>query len=166
MLIRNIKLSVKIPACPLDIAIARLTSKKVEFKIFGNFLTFKKRYSFVIFRPSTDNTSHVNVTRVPKFGHAIVKSLTTLSKLLNCSILNHSVDNIIATEDLKKKLNLKLLAEINAERVIYNSERFPGLFMRFEHGTCILYHSGKVVIVGCKTVSRVKKIKAWLTANI
>lgn len=166
MLIRNIKLSVKIPACPLDIAITQLINKKVAFKFFGNFITFTKKFSFVIFRPSADDTSHVNVTRVPKFGRPIVKSLTTLSKLLNCKILEHSVDNIIATEDLNKTLNLKSLAEKNDGHVIYNSERFPGLFMKFKHGTCILYHSGKIVIVGCRTVRGVKKIKAWLTANI
>jgi TATA-box binding protein (TBP) (component of TFIID and TFIIIB) len=44
----------------------------------------------------------------------------------------------------------------------YNNEKFPGLFVKFKEGTAILFHSGKVVLVGCKNEENLK----CLTTNI
>ncbi len=166
MFVRNIKLSVKIECCPLDIAIKRLTKKKVHFSCFGNFITFKKKFSFVLFRPSANSQTHVNVTKVPNLEAPVQECMNVLLKLLKKKIITYKVDNIIATTDLKKKLNLVLISQKNIGNILYNSERFPGLFIKFGEGTSIVYHSGKVVIVGCKTVRRLKTIEEWLTANI
>lgn len=166
MLVRNIKLSVKVHACPLDIVTRRLERKKIRFRHFGNFISFTKKFSFVVFKPSSNGMSHVNITKVPKLGSPVKKSLRIISRLLKKKIVSHRIDNIIATSDLKKKLSLSKIAQNNSIKVLYNNERFPGLFIKFGEGTTILYHSGKVVIVGCKTVERIKKINEWLTANI
>lgn len=166
MLVRNIKLSVKINMCPLDIVILRLQKKKIPFRNFGNFISFTKKFSFVIFRPSANHMTHVNITKVPSLGKPVQKCLKNLSRLLRREIIQFQVDNIIATTDLYKKISLHKISQMRNVNILYNSERFPGLFLKFGEGTTILYHSGKVVIVGCKTVKRIKKIKEWLTANI
>ena len=165
MQIRNIKLSVKLDKCPLDIAIEKLTAKKVSYKNHGNFISFTHIFSFVLFKPSKNGQTHVNVTKVPQFKKHIKKSLLVIEKLMCRKVINFTVDNIIATTDLEKKVNLE---EITKQRknIVYNSERFPGLFIKFTQGTSIVYHSGKIVIVGCKTVHRLKKIEKWLHAHI
>jgi len=166
MLVRNIKLSVKVKRCSLDIVVKRLQRKKIAFKNFGNFITFNNDFSYVIFRPSSNGLTHINITKVPKLGSPINKSLSNLSRLLKRAIVSYKVDNIIATSDLRKKISLHEIAKKKNIDVLYNSERFPGLFLKFNEGTTILYHSGKVVIVGCKTVRRIRRIKKWLSANI
>ena len=162
---RNVKLSAKIPLTPLDIAIRRLEDKDVKLKKFDNFISFKKNFSFVLFRPSQDNSSHVNITKVSNTGDSLQESLEELKLLLNTTITRFQVDNIIATLDLKRNLNL---AEISAQTgisVLYNSECFPGLFIKCSGGTAILYHSGKVVIVGCNNLFRLEIIRLWLVSN-
>ena len=75
------------------------------------------------------------------------------------TLLNFKVDNIIATDDFHQHLNLKEIAQRKIfEKVKYNSEQFPGLFIKFNTGTVILFHSGKIVIVGCKTQQEVWKL--------
>ncbi len=53
---------------------------------------------------------------------------------------------------MKRNLNLSDISKTcNFKNLKYNNEKFPGLFVKFETGTVILFHSGKLVIVGCKT---------------
>jgi len=166
MLIRNVKLSVKIESCPLDIVSQLLTKKNLAYKNFGNFLSFTRRYSYVLFKTSSNGLTHVNITKVPGLGRPIRRSLKILRKVLRKKIVSFKIDNIIATSDLKKKISLKKIALRKDLKVIYNNERFPGLFIKFDEGTSILYHSGKVVLVGCKTVHKLTTIEEWLNANI
>lgn len=166
MLVRNIKLSVKLMQCSLDNVSKRLQRKKISFKNFGNFITFCSEFSYVVFRPSHNGLTHVNITKVPSLGDPIKECLNNLSRILRRRIVSYKVDNIIATSDLCKRISLHEVAKKKDIDVLYNSERFPGLFLKFGEGTTILYHSGKVVIVGCKTVKRIRKIKKWLSVNI
>ena len=53
----------------------------------------------------------------------------------------------------------------------YNNERFPGLFVKFERnlkkvGTAIVFHSGKIVIVGCKGLDELKCLSQAVSALI
>ena len=166
MFIRNVKLSVKIESCPLDIVSLLLTKKSLPYKNFGNFISFTKRYSYVLFKTSSNGLTHVNITKVPCLGRPIRRCLRILSKVLRKKVISFDIDNIIATSDLKKKISLKKIALRNDLNVIYNNERFPGLFIKFCEGTSILYHSGKVVLVGCKTVREIATIEKWLSVNI
>ena len=73
------------------------------------------------------------------------------------------VDNIIATLNIQKPIDLVSVCEKKLfESIKYNNEKFPGLFVKFKEGTAILFHSGKIVLVGCKT----KKDLKCLTLNI
>jgi hypothetical protein len=165
MKIRNVKLSAKLKSCPLDIAINKLKTKKINFREFGNFISFTYVYSFVVFKPSKNGETHANITKVPRLKGHVKKCLSVLKKLLRTDIISFTVDNIIATTDLEKKVCLEKISR-ERKNVVYNNERFPGLFIKFRYGTSIVYHSGKIVIVGCKTVRRLIKIKKWLHAHI
>ena len=72
--------------------------------------------------------------------------------------LTYTVQNIVAKSSLKSslnsnlELNLKKLSEklINVE---YNSNRFPGLFLRLSNPKCviIIFRNGKLILTGIKS---------------
>ena len=64
-----------------------------------------------------------------------------------------TVQNMVATIDLKAKLNLMTLAiSFGMENVEYNPEQFPGLVYRMDDPkvVALLFSSGKVVCTGAK----------------
>jgi transcription initiation factor TFIID TATA-box-binding protein len=59
--------------------------------------------------------------------------------------------NAVATIDIKKKLDLINVAE-EVSNSIYEPDQFPGLIYKALGGsTCLIFASGKVVIVGTKS---------------
>ncbi|MFX0002293.1 MAG: TATA-box-binding protein [Candidatus Hodarchaeota archaeon] len=68
--------------------------------------------------------------------------------------LTYTVQNIVVKTSLNLEINVdlnKISAELkNAE---YNSERFPGLFVRLRHPKCviIIFKSGKLILTGLKS---------------
>ena len=44
----------------------------------------------------------------------------------------------------------------------YNPERFPGLFLRGEYGKVLLFKSGKMVFVGCKTNDQIEQLNEYM----
>lgn len=66
------------------------------------------------------------------------------------------VQNIVATSDLKKDLNLNTIAiSLGLEKVEYEPEQFPGLVYRVEKPKVVmlLFGSGKIVCTGAKQIS-------------
>ncbi len=66
------------------------------------------------------------------------------------------VQNIVATSDLKKDLNLNTIAiSLGLEKVEYEPEQFPGLVYRVEKPKVVmlLFGSGKIVCTGAKEIS-------------
>jgi transcription initiation factor TFIID TATA-box-binding protein len=65
-----------------------------------------------------------------------------------------TVQNMVATVDLKAKLNLTTIAlSLGMENVEYEPEQFPGLVYRIDDPkvVALLFSSGKVVCTGAKT---------------
>ncbi len=65
-----------------------------------------------------------------------------------------TVQNMVATADLKAKLNLTTIAlSLGMENVEYEPEQFPGLVYRIDDPkvVALLFTSGKVVCTGAKT---------------
>ena len=52
------------------------------------------------------------------------------------------------------------------ENIKYNNEKFPGVFLKFKIGTVILFHSGKLVIVGCKNIENIECLISKICAHI
>ena len=77
------------------------------------------------------------------------------------SILSTNVDNICATRRTHTKINLNNLFQkltyfqSDEYRVNYNSQKFPGLFVKFFgtpiKGTLIIFKSGNINYVGIKS---------------
>lgn len=164
--VRNIKISVKIKHQPLDNVISKLKKKNINVKSYSNFISFQHKFTYVLFKSGQKLTNHINITQIANVPK-IKKSISHLSKLLKCHILSVKIDNIIATTDTYRKINLrKLLKDQNFEIKKYNNEIFPGLFAKFKKGTAIIFHSGKVVIVGCKKLKHIKWIIQQITPHI
>jgi transcription initiation factor TFIID TATA-box-binding protein len=80
------------------------------------------------------------------------------------------VQNIVATTDLKKVLNLNTIAiSLGLENVEYEPEQFPGLVYRIDDPkiVALLFGSGKIVCTGAKKKEdltlAVQKIQTELT---
>jgi len=166
-LVRNIKVSVKVKALILNNALNSLSEQNVNINNFGNFVSFKfNNFTYVLFKRGKRKDSHVNITQIPNFWF-INKAIDSLIRLLNCEVRYYTVDNIIATTDLKRSVSFRhLIDRRKFKRIKYNSEVFPGLFIKFKKGTVIVFHTGKLVIVGCKSVDNIKWINTRVRALI
>lgn len=78
------------------------------------------------------------------------------------------IQNIVASADIGRKLNLDLIALSGGYSVIYEPEIFPGCIYRDEEHKVVLllFRSGKVVCTGAKSIDHVKsvlrKLYDWL----
>lgn len=150
--ISNIKLSFKISLSPLDIVEETLQKSLITYKKYHNYIVFKvSKFHCVLFKENIKNDSnHLNVTKINFFSEiSVIRS--QIESLFSCSIKSEHIDNIMATSQYKQVLDLNFLARNSLCNIAkYNPETFPGLFIKFKEGTMILFHSGKIVIVGCK----------------
>ena len=151
--VRNVKISLKIKGCSLDIARKSLTIKNIQYKTAPNFISFSlNNYTYIYFKEPMNNkfVNHINVTKIPSVDK-INDAINNLKSICPVQIVSQSVDNIIATGNLASPINIKEV--INQKCFVhtkYNPEQFPGIFVKFNSGTIILFHSGKIVLVGFK----------------
>ena len=165
--VANVKVSVKIPAIALDIVYNIAKEKNIPTNSQNNFIVLKAKYTFIIFKKGRNSTeNHINITKIPNIS-LISKAIKEIEDILNCKHYNLRVDNIIASSNLHKTLDLVEIVRIKKfEKIKYNNQKFPGLFVTFEKGTTIIFHSGKIVIVGCKKISDIKCILKNIFVNI
>lgn len=114
--------------------------------------------------------------RMRAFIHAIART----EKGISTTELNIPVENIVASSGVPYKINLDLIVEesIHMEdselswRTLYNPELFPGLTHNItidenKNIKIIVFSSGKVNIVGCKTKQQLEKsanfLDNWIT---
>ena len=165
--IGNVKVSVKTCSLPLHIVSEKLKTFQIPFKEHNNFLVAKSNYTFIIFKAKLNcNTNHINITKIPCLSK-IVDAVDEIEKLLNCKTSQLTIDNISATS--KYPLQLDLVQIVNQNKfpqIKYNNQAFPGLFLKFQSGTAILFHSGKINIVGCKREKDLEWILKEIFANI
>ncbi|MEN3052172.1 MAG: TATA-box-binding protein, partial [Candidatus Methanosuratincola petrocarbonis] len=84
--------------------------------------------------------------------HIAVKKLIEKPKI--------TIQNIVATYDLKTELNLNEVAShLGYENVEYEPEQFPGLVYRLDSPRLVvlLFGSGKIVCTGAKDVEGIRK---------
>lgn len=165
--VRNIKISLKIGLLPLNNAINILTVKNIQWKDHFNFISFRTGgFTFVLFKPSKTGYSHLNITKIKRFED-ISRPIDILKDIFKCCIFNSKVDNIVATDNLQKIVDLKEVTKNKIfENIKHNPEQFPGLFIKFSVGTAILFHSGKFVVVGCRNIADVQWISDTIYAAI
>jgi len=80
---------------------------------------------------------------------------------------NVTIDNIVATYNLGRKINLNLISERNFN-IDYQPETFPGLIYRSKNpkGTVLLFSSGKIVCTGFKEIENMLEVIDLLEKKI
>ena len=147
--ISNVKVSIKTSPISLN----NVLEINLPLKSYKNYVVIKSKYTYSIFKTNSHLENHINITKIPNLKE-VLNSIEHLKKYF---------DNIIATLNIQKPIDLVSVCEKKLfESIKYNNEKFPGLFVKFKEGTAILFHSGKIVLVGCKT----KKDLKCLTLNI
>lgn len=146
--ITNIKISVKTSFICLNTVVGKINDK--NFKRYNNFVVLRDNYTYVIFKSSNGDSNHVNITKIKTFGE-ITLAVEHLLKLFSLIEIKRQVDNITVSTSLNRKINLNLLPIFkDCISVSYNSEKFPGAFIKFDIGTIILFHTGKCIFIGIK----------------
>ena len=154
--ITNIKVSLKTQRICLDTVQRTLTEKKIIHKNHGNFLVVRKKFTYIIFKEGKRNNNHVNITKIQNFNDVIcaqeeLKDICSYIVIIENTL---KVDNITASLDIEKTINLVSTATTltSISKISYNTEKFPGLFAKFSIGTIILFHTGKCILIGAKTI--------------
>jgi TATA-box binding protein (TBP) (component of TFIID and TFIIIB) len=159
--VKNIKISLKITKIPLNSVISQFEDENLPYKIKNNYIILRKVFVYILFKPKNSEISHINITGIPNV-ESISNSIDILTKIILKSLiitpLDYKIDNLTAVYDYKKKIDqFKILNNsINNYLVRFNKEKFPGLFIKVELGTFIIFHTGKVNLVGCQNISHLQ----------
>lgn len=170
--ITNVKVSIKIEEVCLDSAAKKLEKQNIKFTKYPNYLVIQDIFTYIIFKPSYKKknfVSHVNITKIPTICE-IEKAKKHLSTLLNCNILSKPVviDNITVSVNVEKNFTPENISKIFTDtcKITFNKETFPGIFLKFDRGTAIIFHTGKCIIIGCKNIFDVDLISNFLTLKL
>lgn len=160
--ISNIKISFKLNNICLDTVQQVCEEKKINNKKYPNFLVIRNDYTFIIFKKNNIGTNHVNATKIMSDSNILdcISSFLNIIDLKNIPIPSWTVDNITSNFSLNKKINLSDFIQNHKTflNIKYQNEIFSGIFIKFQSGTAILFHSGNVVIIGCKNKDSIKWI--------
>ena len=157
--VTNIKVSVNLEKQSLDSVEKRIKDLSLTYKKYNNFIVLRDIFVYTIFRAGKNNFNHVNITKIKHFSD-VEEAIENLQNLdLNINRKSLKIDNITGSIDLKKELRIEGIIELVSSndnfsniKISYNNEKFPGLFLKLKSvGTIIIFYSGKVVFVGCKT---------------
>lgn len=135
-----------------------VNKRKIKIKKTANITVIKDKYIFCIFEKK-DKTVHFNVTKIKSISD-IFNFLFFFSQnyfSYNTTLLSLKVDNITSSFNIKKPILFKQLKLTN-QKFNFNPERFSGFFIKYTEGTAVLFQSGKINIIGCKTVTAIQKI--------
>ncbi len=162
--ISNVKISIKCAKLSLDNVSSIANANNITNSIYTNFIVLKSKFTYIIFKHknNTGKENHINITKIKNLFD-VNEAVTFFTSLFKCAFTKITLDNISATSVLGKYIELQNILlnipyfeielkrkNINLKSVKYNNEIFPGLFLKFDIGTLIIFHSGKIVIVGCK----------------
>ena len=132
-----------------------------------NIVIINDIYSITIFK-KLSNKYHINVTGIRSLSliSSVVDWLiNSYCKRTDFQLIRYQIDNITATFDIGFSISLHSLAHAyNSSR--YNPERFPGLHYKTDWGTAIVFKSGKVNIVGCKSENEIISIWSMIKEKI
>jgi len=123
------------------------------------------KYTYIIFKKNlktVEDISHINITNIHTLDY-LCDAINTLKTFDNNTVLKtYTVDNITVSKNFHRSIDLlnffqKIPSDIS---VTYNAETFPGVFLKFpnKQGTAILFHTGKCVLLGCKSVQNIENI--------
>lgn len=154
--IKNIKISFKIQRISLNTVLKHLNEKNMAYELKSNYIILRCQFVFIIFKSKDLTVSHINVTKIGQMSDMDTVEKVFKDDVFNLDeivILNKQIDNITAVYSHHEQIVLqKIIEQVKETKtVIYNREKFPGLFLRCKIGTLIFFHTGKVIAVGVKT---------------
>jgi transcription initiation factor TFIID TATA-box-binding protein len=83
--------------------------------------------------------------------------------------LTYSIQNLVIKSNLPihEDLDLMLITN-NLNNTQYNPDRFPGLFIRYNHPKCvvIIFRNGKLIITGLKSSNNIELVLKRLILNL
>ena len=191
LFLSNFKISTKLESISLHHIEELCLNKDIAYKKFSNFICFKiyrrkkrcrkdpkkfEHFSYSIWKKaeclknnasisSHNDKNHCNISKVEE-KKEIGKSFRKLQRFLKIPLKkpDYSIDNITATIKTGHKINLKKFEKINRykENITYNPESFPGLVVRKNKLTYIIFTSGSINIVGGKSRKQILKGIPWI----
>ena len=188
LFLSNFKISTKLESTSIKHVEELCLNKDISYKKFSNYICFKiyrkrKRnrkdpkkldhFSYSIWKKAecfrnkdsiSNDKNHCNISKVEE--NEIGKSLRKLQRFLRIPLKkpDYNVDNITATIKTGYKINLRKFEEDNRyeEDIAYNPESFPGLVIRKNKLTYIVFTSGSINIVGGKSREQITKGIPWI----
>ena len=175
--ITNIKVSIHCNKISLDTVKRKCEQNNVKLRIYPNYILFETKFVYTIFKcKENNNYNHINITKI-KSKLELKDSLKRLKYFDLTSIKNTlKIDNITGSLNLKKEIIIKDLIILTEAfkcnyniYISYNNEKFPGAFFKVRKenkkvGTIIIFHSGKIVFVGCKSILDLKCLQSLTLA--
>jgi Transcription factor TFIID (or TATA-binding protein, TBP) len=163
--ITNIKISVKCKNICLDSVERSLREKNISFSKYNNYLVIKHKYTYILFKKNikkNENIYHVNITKLNNLD-CLSEAINNIRQFSGGVVLcSYTIDNITVSKSFEKNIKiLELITKLPLEiGVTYNSETFPGVFLKYpnKNGTAILFHTGKCVLLGCRTIKNIETI--------
>ena len=175
LIINSVKCSVKIPETNLKFIRSICEERSLKYCMHNNFIVIRySSYTFTIFKkaqvikknktlPSRQHANFTtpNVYSIPCAVDLLCKILALVQE--DKSTLLPSIDNLSASFTLGRCIDLLAFLEHNIDAydcISYNPETFPGLFFKIENSSskCILFKSGKVIIVGTRSEKQLKEV--------
>lgn len=91
-----------------------------------------------------------------------------LSPFLDMSVATSPViQNIVEMTDMSAKISLtKICAVFSLEVIEYEPEVFPGLIWHMKEGTCLIFSSGKILMMGVKSVEQLYQVEAYVRSQL
>ena len=151
--INNVKISALFySVLPFSNFIEIAQNRKIPYSQKRNILIIKDIFSLSVFK-KIENKFHINITGIPSLKDVtstIDWLVNTYCKDIFFRMISFQIDNITATFDIGFNVSLEEIAS-NVKKSKYNPERFPGLCYKTLHGTAVIFDTGKINIVGCKS---------------
>ena len=190
----NFKISTKLKSLTLNSIEQLCLNKDIPHKRFSNFICFnikrkrkrlkknpnqKDYFAYSIWKKAEClknndpvdercETLQCNITKIRK--NEIPKCLRKLQRFLEIPIekTKYEIDNITATIHTGFKINLRKFEKQNRyiEDIFYNPEAFPGLVIRKNNLTYVVFTSGSINIVGGKSKKQILKGLPWIKSIV
>lgn len=167
--ISNLKISLKISDICLKSLLSHFECLKIPFNIKSNYIIVRYDFVYIFYKSKDCKVRFINVTKIKceTYLDQVVKKLCDeILAGFELEILSKNTDNITAGIKLDKKIDLnKICLSSENPHVInvkYNKEKFPGVFLKFREGTLIIFYSGNVNVVGCKSVDHLETLHSHL----
>ena len=166
--VKNVKLSVNYSSSKhvthfLEVA----KSRSVKTRKVRNILVLKDKLTLILFVRS-NNSYHLNITGIKDLhlvNDAIIWLENTYCNKSEFSLLSYNIDNITSSFDTFRHIPLDNLANV-VSNCSYNPERFHALYSKSRDGMVIVFQTGEVNIVGCKSLKNILSLWRFIKTKI